>query len=156
LHGNNWEHTELDGQRLIDRALKPSRIYAKAIVAMTGGWSLKRQPKATLHGAAHISGGGLPEKLGRALKPSGFGASVSSPFEPNALRTYCQQVGVSDYEAYRTWHMGQGMVLISPSYEEVIDVANEYDIEAKVIGNVTKKSGIVINSQGLNGSLLQY
>jgi len=30
---------------------------------MTGGYDLERKPRAILHGAAHITGGGLPEKL---------------------------------------------------------------------------------------------
>lgn len=88
-YGERWEDTPWKGGKLIDHILTPSRIYTRAVVDMTGGWDLKREPKAVIHGAAHISGGGIPEKLGSALKPSGLGAEIDDPFDPCELMLHC-------------------------------------------------------------------
>ena len=40
-----------------------------AVVEMFGGFD--REPKAEIHGVVHVTGGGIPGKLGRVLKPSG-------------------------------------------------------------------------------------
>lgn len=148
--GNDWIHEEFEGKKLIDLALQPSIIYSKPVVEMFGGADPAVVPKVELHGVAHITGSGLPGKLGRALKPSGLGANITDPYEPSPLMLYCQKLGkVSDAEAYRTWNMGQGMALITPEPEAAIIIAQEYGIEAKVIGKVTDKPEIVIANQGL-------
>src|SRR5687767_5998624 len=150
-YGEQWEETMFGNKRLIDVALQPSRIYSGTVVDMFGGCDLSRPAKAVLHGGAHISGGGIPEKLGRLLRASGFGAKIDDPFTPCDLMLHCQELGnVTDKEAYRTWNMGQGMILISPSPEDVIKVAEEHGIEAKVIGKVAEEPGIQLASKGFN------
>lgn len=159
-YGDNWESKELNGQKLIDLALQPSKIYSGAVVDMFGGYDVSRAPKAVIHGAAHISGGGIYEKLGRLLRASGNGAEIDDPFIPCDLMLHCQEIGgVSDYEAYRTWNMGQGMVIATPNPEDVISVAKEHGIEARPIGKITKKKGIRISSRGYNADtegVLEY
>jgi phosphoribosylformylglycinamidine cyclo-ligase len=148
-YGAAWPTQELNGTPLIDLALTPSIIYAKAIIDMFGGWSLDQAPKARLHAAAHITGSGLPGKLGRALKPSGFGASIDSPMPVPELMLHCQKVGqITDHEAYKTWHMGQGMVLITPEPHAVLAIARGHHLEASVIGTVTASPRVRIASRG--------
>jgi phosphoribosylformylglycinamidine cyclo-ligase len=148
-YGPRWVDQELNGVPLIDLALAPSIIYSKAIVDMFGGWSLDQTPKARLHGAAHITGGGLPSKLGRALKPSGYGACIDSPMDVPDLMLHCQELSeISDHEAYKTWHMGQGMVLITPEPHAVMSIARSHHLEANVIGTVTESPSIRIASRG--------
>jgi phosphoribosylformylglycinamidine cyclo-ligase len=148
-YGQHWEDQELNGKRLIDLALQPSRIYSAAVTDMFGGYSLDRPAKAILHGAAHISGGGVPEKLGRLLRASQVGAKIDDPFTPCDLMLHCQALGnVDDREAYRTWNMGQGMLLITPSPQEVMAVSRQHGIEAKAVGKIVTKPGITIKSQG--------
>ena len=52
-------------------------------------------------------------------------------------------------EAYKTWNMGQGMIIATPSPKEVISISNQHNIEAKKIGKVLKceERGILINSK---------
>lgn len=146
-HGDEWHTVTRDGESLAKLALHPSRIYSGAVVDMFGGYA--GEPKARVHGVAHITGGGLPGKLGRVLKPSGLGATIDNPFPPSWLMLYCQEKGgVTDEEAYRTWNMGQGMVVISPEAENVLSVAESYNINAKVIGHVTSEKGIRIKNGG--------
>jgi phosphoribosylformylglycinamidine cyclo-ligase len=152
-YGDKWEEKDFNGQRLIDIALQPSRIYSAAVTDMFGGYDLAQAAKATLHGAAHISGGGIPEKLGRLLRSSGHGARIEDPFTPCELMLHCQELGnVTDREAYRTWNMGQGMILITPSPDEAIKVAQAHGIEAKIIGTVTDEPGIKLASKGVNAA----
>jgi len=114
---------------------------------MTGGFD--QQPKAEIHAMAHITGGGLPEKLSRALKPSQLGAELYNPFEPCYLMTYLQKIGkITDYNAYKAWNMGQGMVIITPEPENVIKIARKYDLNSQVIGNVVRDQKIIIKSKG--------
>nr|MBP7323360.1 hypothetical protein [Deltaproteobacteria bacterium] len=145
--GTEW-HTRSDGETSYgELALKPSRIYSRAVIAMFGG--VEGEPAARVHGVAHITGGGLPGKLGRILKPKNLGASIDQPLTPGQFVLFCQEAGeVSDAEAYRTWNMGQGMVIITPEPEAVIAIARSHALDAAVIGTVTAKPGITITSAG--------
>jgi len=142
-HGENW-HKKEDFAR---EALEPSTIYSKAVVEMFGGY--KNKPKAEIHGVVHVTGGGIPGKLGRVLKPSGLGAEIYDPFSPCDLMLYCQAKGnVSDKEAYKTWNMGQGMIIITPQPEKVMEIALKHKITSRIIGEITYKKGIRIESKG--------
>ncbi|MEK6939440.1 MAG: AIR synthase-related protein [Nanoarchaeota archaeon] len=148
-HGEEWHRETYDGKNLAELALYPSRIYSGAVVDMLGGFN--GEPKARVHGVSHITGGGVPGKLGRVLKPSGLGAYLDNPFEPCDLMKYCQEKGnVSDIEAYKTWNMGQGMIIITPNSGEVIDVANQHGIKSTVIGEITNEPTITIRNKGIN------
>ncbi|MCD6353187.1 MAG: hypothetical protein J7M06_03135 [Proteobacteria bacterium] len=145
--GEDWHTQSWKGKNIGDFVLTPSRIYTRAVIDMTGG--VEAEPRAKINGLAHITGGGVPGKLGRILKPRKLGASIEDPFSPEDIVLHCQQLGnVSDEEAYRTWNMGQGMVVVTPEPKEVIAIANEHNIEAKIIGRVTSAPGISIVSQG--------
>jgi phosphoribosylformylglycinamidine cyclo-ligase len=151
-YGASWHSPEhqLVGVPIIDLALTPSIIYSKTVLDITGGWNLRQPTRATLHAAAHVTGSGLPGKLGRALKPTGLGADIHNPLDPPPLLLHCQEIGgVSDREAYRTWHMGQGMVLVTPEPYPVLAISRAHGLEAQVIGTVTDRPGIRIASRGL-------
>ena len=146
--GENWHTQSWKGENLGELILTPSRIYTRAVVAMFGGFEEK--PQAKVHGLAHITGGGIPGKLRRILKPKKLGAQIDDPFSPRSIVLYCQELGhVPDEEAYQTWNMGQGMIIVTPEPNDVIRVANEHYIEAKVIGSVTSTPGISIRSKGV-------
>lgn len=147
IHGEEWHNEDFNGKLIADVALQPSRIYSAALVDMLGG--LYDKPKVRINGIAHITGGGLPGKLGRVLKPSGLGANITAPFEPCELMLYCQKKGnVPDAEAYKTWNMGQGMLVITPDADQTIEIAKQHGIESKIIGEVTTEKGIRIANKG--------
>lgn len=149
VHGNEWHKETYGGTGLAELTLHPSKIYTGAVVEMFGGFD--GEPTAELHGVAHITGGGIPGKLGRLLRPTNLGADIHDPLAPCDLMLYCQEKGnVADDEAYRTWNMGQGMIIATPEADKVINVANRHGIEAKVIGQVSEKHGIRISNRGLN------
>ncbi len=147
LHGKEWHHEKLNGEFLGKQCLTPSVIYCSAVVQMFGGF--QQEPQVNLSGIVHVTGGGIPGKLGRVLKPTGLGADLFDLFEPHPLMRYCQEKGtISDEEAYRTWHMGQGMLILSPQPDQVLALAQRSSITAKVVGRVREKPGITIKNKG--------
>lgn len=138
-----------NGLTLGDMALIPSKIYTKAVIDMTGGWDLRTEPRAIVHGVAHITGGGIVEKLDRVLRASGLGATLESPLEPPQFMEYVQALGnVNDREAYKTWNMGPGLIVITPQPDKVIDIAKKHGIFSDNMGRIEKQKGIRIKNRG--------
>ncbi len=147
--GQNWhDFPWLSGtETLGDSVLTPSRIYTSAIVDMFGGYD--KEPKAEIHGVAHITGGGLPGKIKRMLKSSGYGACIIEPLNPPNIMLCAQAMGrVGDEEAYRVWNMGHGMVVVTPEPDNVMKIATEHKIKSQYIGKVTKDPAICIRNKG--------
>lgn len=70
---------------------------------------------------------------------------------------HCQELGnVADKDAYGAWNMGQGMVIMSRSPSEVMEVAAQHGIAAKIIGEVVSKPTITIHGSGLNHDVIEY
>ena len=46
--------------------------------------------------------------------------------------------------------MGQGMIIITPSPEEVRGIASQHGIESRVIGEITKEPTITIRNKGID------
>lgn len=153
--GDQWHAAEVFTgsssfkKRLGFMVLQPSIIYTPILVDAIGGYDLRIEPKAEVLAAAHITGGGIPGKLGRMLQATGLGADISEPYDPPEIMTYLQPwADVGDKEIYKVWNMGQGMIVATNKPEELIDLAISHDVEAKVVGEVTEKPGIVIRSAG--------
>ncbi len=146
-HGDAW-HTVPYGETTLGAlALQPSRIYTAAVVDMLGG--VDGEPQVELHGVIHVTGGGLPGKLGRLLRRVNLGADITDPLPPGLLLAYLQEHGpVRDAEAYRVWNMGQGMLLITPQPEAAIAVASHHGLKAQVIGVMSTQPGLRLHSRG--------
>jgi len=151
-YGDEWQHVinrELSDRALGQLVLRPSTIYAKFVTALTGGYDLDREPRAEVHGVAHITGGGQPSKIGRLLEPSGLGVVIDDPLEPPTIMKHVQEIrGFSDEEAYGKWHMGPGMVIVTPEPDTVIAEAESEGISAQRIGEIPVKPCIVIKNRG--------
>jgi len=141
--GENW-HTN---KKLTDEVLIPSRIYSRAVCKLNGGFA--EEPKVSVHGVVHVTGGGVPGKLGRVLKVSGLGARLDKLYDPCQLMLKLQKLGnVEDPEAYKTWNMGQGMLIITPEAEKTIKLLAKSGIESKIAGEITERPGIEIRNKG--------
>lgn len=148
-YGNEWHKQNHKRKNLGELILHPSRIYTRAIVEMFGGF--ENEPKADIHGASHITGGGIPEKLSRTIGPTKLGANLEDLFEPCEAMKHCQEKGnVTDKEAYKTWNMGQGMLIITPEPEIVMKIASEHKITNKIAGEIIGKHEIRITNKGIN------
>lgn len=108
--GYQWTEkpTELNGQSLGEALLTPTQLYVQPVLA-----ALKSE--LDIHGMAHITGGGLPENLPRALKK---GLSIqltvdSWPVPP--VFDWLRKAGrVSLPDMFNTFNMGVGFVVIMP------------------------------------------
>ena len=125
--------------RLEDELLRPSLIYAPAV--------LEVMREVRVHGAAHVTGGGIPAKLGRIL-PGHVDAVVHlRTWEPDRIFRAIEQMGqVPAEEMHRVFNMGIGMVLVMPPDDlyRAIDVLRAAGHEATEIGVVREGHGRVL------------
>ncbi|MDE1825663.1 MAG: hypothetical protein KGH61_05130 [Candidatus Micrarchaeota archaeon] len=141
-YGNEWHSKDMAIARGM---LLPSTIFTKLIVSLTGG--VGGEPKAQISAMAHITGGGVLGKLERALKASGLGAELDSLFAPPKVMKEIIWIGaVENREAYSTWNMGNGFMIITSQPENVIKQARRMGIDAKVAGRVKSEKEIGIRS----------
>lgn len=136
--GEKWGFEKFDDARTWGEVtLTPSDIFCSAVLEMHGRF--KEKPKVELKGVAHITGGGLPGNLPRALKRSGLGAKLTNLIQPPDFMTKLMEIGnVSRDEAYQTWNMGIGMVLISNDVEKITEICQKHGIECQVMGEVVE------------------
>ncbi|MDA3812769.1 MAG: phosphoribosylformylglycinamidine cyclo-ligase [Candidatus Cloacimonetes bacterium] len=126
--------------------LKPSKIYSSTLLDVLGRFGGRR--KFNIKGIAHITGGGIPGNFNRILKQTGLGADLNNLFSPSAMVKEIQRIGnVSEAEAYKTWNMGNGMMIVVDK-EDADAVINALSVEAKIVGSVIKDKTIIINSKG--------
>ncbi len=147
--GNEWHNEPLGKSTLGNAALHPSQIYTPLMVALTGG--NEHNPMAEVVGFVHVTGGGVPGKLGRLLNATGYGAVLDNLFDPCELMLKCQMIeGVSDSDAYQTWNMGQGLLAVTPDPLKVIEIAEGQGFEAKIAGRIQRDPFIKLRSRGYN------
>ncbi|MBJ7258953.1 MAG: phosphoribosylformylglycinamidine cyclo-ligase [Chthoniobacterales bacterium] len=98
--------------------------------------ALRSLPPRVLHAAAHITGGGLPDNLPRAL-PRGCRAVIERRAlrVPPVFRLIAEKGRISQDEMFRVFNMGVGLVLIV-SAENAAAVVRKTG--GRVIGEVVK------------------
>ncbi|MFW5989022.1 MAG: phosphoribosylformylglycinamidine cyclo-ligase, partial [Desulfosudaceae bacterium] len=101
------QHMEEFGRCLGEELLAPTRIYTATIKNL--------QKIFSVHGLAHITGGGLAENLARIL-PHGCVADIAKgSWEVPPIFSFLQQGGqVTDEEMNRTFNNGIGLVAVVP------------------------------------------
>jgi len=98
--------------------LEPTRLYPGDVQALQASG-------VELHAAAHITGGGLPENLPRAI-PDGMRPVLTRDSWPQApaIAHVLAGGGVDDESAWETFNMGLGMCLVMPerAAERALDI----------------------------------
>ena len=119
-----------------DVLLTPTRIYARAVLAARAA---ARAAGADLHGVAHITGGGLPGNVPRAL-PDGLAARLdpSRWTAPSVQRVFGALGGLDDEEMRATFNGGLGMVAVLPrsAVSAATAAIEAFGIPAMVVGEV--------------------
>ena len=122
---------------LADELLEPTVIYAPLVVSLARG--------GLVHAAAHVTGGGLPQNVPRAL-PGGLGAEIDlgSWAVPAIFELVRTAADVSNNDMFATFNMGVGMVLVVPPTraDDVIGQAADAGIQAFGIGRVDVGPGL--------------
>jgi phosphoribosylformylglycinamidine cyclo-ligase len=121
---------------LADVLLTPTRIYARAILALRAA---VRAAGTDVHGIAHVTGGGLPGAVPRIL-PDGLAGRIRPAAwpMPSVLRLLGRLGGLGDAELRATFNGGLGMVIAIPAgaVDRAIAAAMEAGIAARVAGEV--------------------
>jgi len=122
--------------------LAPTRIYARPVLALR---EALRVDGGDLHGIAHITGGGLPGNVPRAL-PAGLGARLDPTRwrTPSVMRLLGALGGLAEDELRATFNGGIGMiVVVSPeAVDETIASLAASDIAAMRVGTVVAAEGL--------------
>jgi phosphoribosylformylglycinamidine cyclo-ligase len=122
---------------LADELLEPTAIYAPLVVSLARG--------GLVHAAAHVTGGGLPGNVPRAL-PGGLGAEIDlgSWAVPAIFELVRMAADVSNNDMFATFNMGVGMVLVVPPSraDDVIGQAADAGIQAFGMGRVDVRPGL--------------
>jgi phosphoribosylformylglycinamidine cyclo-ligase len=124
------------GQSFADVLMAPTRIYVKPLL------SLHRA--GLLRGAAHITGGGLPGNVPRALPP-GTAAEIDASLWvlPPVFRWLARSGGVAPEEMLRVFNCGVGMALVVQDADAAIAHLLEQGEQAVRIGSVVAGEGRV-------------
>ena len=130
--GLGWDAPFL-GSTLADVLMTPTRIYVAPLLAL--------HRAGLLRAAAHITGGGLPGNVPRAL-PAGLGAALVPWTLPPVFRWLAQTGGVAADEMLRVFNCGVGMALVvsdAPAALALLAAAGE---TAFVLGTVEPGEGV--------------
>jgi phosphoribosylformylglycinamidine cyclo-ligase len=90
--------------------LTPTRVYAGSVLRLRSDLETAGHD---LHGIAHVTGGGLPTNVPRAL-PAGLAARLDPQRwpEPSVLRLFGALGGLEDDELRATFNGGLGMIVV--------------------------------------------
>jgi phosphoribosylformylglycinamidine cyclo-ligase len=137
LHDAAWPGAE---HSLADELLRPSVIYAPAVLAvMAGLGGVGGDSGGGLHACAHITGGGIVGNLPRVL-PDGLGAALdrSTWEEPRIFEEIRRLGAVEEAEMDRVFNRGVGMALIvgPAAVDGALAALAAHEVTATVIGAV--------------------
>jgi phosphoribosylformylglycinamidine cyclo-ligase len=125
-----------DDERTVgEMLLTPTAIYSPVLHDLGHG--------CEVHAAAHITGGGFPDNVGRAVA-EGLGALIDlSSWTPPPVYPWLHSLGVSRHEMLRTFNCGLGMVVILPAGQtlKALDVIERGGFAARVVGEVVRRDG---------------
>ncbi len=127
---------DADGATVADILLKTHRSYLRCLQPVLGN----------IHAMAHITGGGLPGNLNRALPQMLDANVISSTWTiPSWFRVLEDAGAVSRPEMYRAFNMGVGMVVITAQTHvgSIMQRAQQSNIHAWELGELVQGSGRV-------------
>ena len=163
-YGDNW----FNNPEAFDDIIASSTACAQydRLLNYANGWTTNREatidPVIRMHLIVHLSGGAFESKLGSdMLQPQGLSAELDDLFTPPEIMLKCAKWrDLSDEECYRTWNGGQGaIVVVDPeNVDTFLNLASDFDIEAKVAGKITEKKDytVAIKSKFMSGKTIYY
>lgn len=136
--GLSWEDRPeaLGGRTLGEAYLEPHRAYVREVEAL--------RATVEVRGLAHITGGGIPGNLPRALGGLGARIEAGSWGEPGVFGLIKTLGGVSEDEMRRVFNLGVGMCAVVPAGESAraVDAVRGSGCGAWRIGEVVQGGGV--------------
>jgi phosphoribosylformylglycinamidine cyclo-ligase len=106
------------GRTVGEELLTPTRLYARPVRSL-----LSALPPGAFHGLANITGGGLPDNVGRILPPGKRVRVNRGSWPVPPVFGWMQRLGnVAEAEMFRVFNMGIGFAVICPG-EYVADLS---------------------------------
>jgi len=139
-----------NGEMIGEALLKPTKIYTGLIEDLF-------KAGVEIHYIIPVTGHSYQKIARSKLKP--FTYKIEFLPEPQPEFAWLQEIGpVTKKEAYRTWNMGIGMVIVVPSeYEEAIaPISRKHGIEYHVLGKVEEGPRQVVMPFKENGKPVLY
>jgi phosphoribosylformylglycinamidine cyclo-ligase len=138
--GRDLRSPAYEGARhsLADELLEPSVVYAPAVRALLDA--------VDVHALAHVTGGGLPGNLPRALPRTCDAVVDPGTWEAPRIFGEIQQLGeISDDEMRQVFNLGLGLVAVIPREDlfRALDVLRASGHRAVEIGQVDRGHGTV-------------
>lgn len=123
--------------------LEPTRIYEPAFAVLRKLASPGNSASGSVHGAAHITGGGLLENPQRALQDNHAVHVRLSAIERPAIMQAIAAQGVEEREMRKTFNCGLGMIVYvdRQAADLVIDALREAGEQPLRVGEVVEREG---------------
>ena len=122
--------------------LTPTRVYARAVLDARAA---VRAIGLDIHGIAHVTGGGLPGNVPRAI-PGSLSARLDPArwVMPSVMRLFGALGGLDDEELRATFNGGLGMILVVPpaGVPAALESLAAYDVTAAVVGEVVEVADV--------------
>lgn len=117
--------------------LAPTAIYARKLLALG--------EEVDVHAAAHVTGGGIADNLGRVV-PDGLGAHVdlSTWQRPGVFEWIAEHGAISEDVMRATFNLGVGMLVLTPDGRRASDVLSRLGVSAWVAGEVSESPGVTL------------
>jgi len=127
---------ELGGATLGEAYLEPHRAYVRQVGAL--------RETVEVRGLAHITGGGIPGNLPRALGGLGARVEAASWDEPGVFALIRTLGGVAEDEMRRVFNLGVGMCAVVPAGEggRAVQAVRSAGCGAWPIGEVAEGDGV--------------
>ncbi len=126
-------------ESVADVLLRVHRSYLRALTPVLG----------RVHAMAHITGGGIPGNLDRAL-PDAMDAVIDARSwqVPDVFETIARAGAIDRQEMFRTFNMGVGMMVVAGASDAdaVISAAAGEGMDAWIAGEIRAGSGRVVLS----------
>lgn len=142
-YGAEWHTVRAGDHTWGELLLTPSVVCAPLITAL-------REAGVALAGVAHVTGGGIPNKLGRVLRASGLGARLAGLRPAEMLERFLALGAMGIEDAYCTFHMGPAMLLVMEEAEaaRACAIASEHGFVLQPCGEIEATPGIRIEHAG--------
>ncbi|MCF1427982.1 MAG: phosphoribosylformylglycinamidine cyclo-ligase [Shewanella sp.] len=127
---------DLSGKPLIEHLLEPTKIYVKPL--------LKLIAQSEVHAMAHITGGGFWENIPRVLPDNCKAVIDGNSWQwPVVFNWLMEQGNIAEYEMYRTFNCGVGMVIALPKnkVDTALSLLNAEGEQAWLIGEIATRQG---------------
>ncbi|WP_392552853.1 phosphoribosylformylglycinamidine cyclo-ligase [Orbus wheelerorum] len=131
VSGSKPANEQLHGKSLADHLLAPTKIYVKSILNLI--------EHVDVHAIAHITGGGFWENIPRVLPDNMQAIIDEKSWQWPAVFDWLQQAGnVDEYEMYRTFNCGVGLIVVLSKNEasKAIKLLNELGESPWLLGEI--------------------